>query len=816
MTNIPTNNHTILTPTQLALWANRIQHACLIEAGNDVEAGLLAAELIVSAQPIPTTDFYLSIEADNYPRNNSNQFVNKYLIAEAARNVEVATKLRESIPELERIKLDILIQRLQWGGSISHPKEASGLAINIEGQVADTRWVWYEEDLTNRKEWEQRNQQRITNHTLADKFTQTTRAVMPAIKASKSLATINTTVSEFSIKEVRELIDFTLSECNKIVDTTSSELKNLPVLDSELRQLSRLIYQSNSTINSGIESYIAQLKKSRRENATELDQQQLSEQFDSLVTTIQNVYTQIDNLYEEITEGIHARTEEETKSDTEPTIPTEPNELNTNQLTSNSGRIALGYDEQGNFRGPRPPGPGWVAAGQGPRGGKIWKFEKQVRGDESSSLQQPSQQSANKPSFVPIQVSEGSPADILAKQNSQELNDDDIIDLNPVSEDKLIDDSNINVGNSNLNFDSDNLSDPEEIYEVEATGPQFTDNIVPIQLPKPGTPSTSTVPTNEHGRSEAGEVLYTIPDEELANAQFNGIGGFGYSLNQKALGTIDIGGQKAFWKGIGSRLAEHESLVASLFEMAGLRTPAVRSIDVVNAPKMEGQDGGMVAEFVEGQTLDNQMQMESFDNIEQQLLPGEVDRNALFGFLLAISDRHTGNYMVEGNRLVSIDHEFSLGRKFGGYDENSNPKPPIEFKDDEDHVVSTMAAGILKHRNKYQARDETMQLDPAAVHSIAEVADKVAEAVETIDPQRGMLVRRHAAALKDFAEGGDYHLYSLHGLRQSVQKVMPAYPPIEKSPEIPDTTPINTNEMGRRANKDMDELVKQLRGKGPK
>ena len=40
------------TPTQAALWANEVQRSCLLEAGDDVEAGLAAAEYILSTQPI--------------------------------------------------------------------------------------------------------------------------------------------------------------------------------------------------------------------------------------------------------------------------------------------------------------------------------------------------------------------------------------------------------------------------------------------------------------------------------------------------------------------------------------------------------------------------------------------------------------------------------------------------------------------------------------------------------------------------------------------------------------------------------------------
>lgn len=43
----------MLTLAQQALWANSVQRDCLLEAGDDVDAGLAAAEIILSTQPFP-------------------------------------------------------------------------------------------------------------------------------------------------------------------------------------------------------------------------------------------------------------------------------------------------------------------------------------------------------------------------------------------------------------------------------------------------------------------------------------------------------------------------------------------------------------------------------------------------------------------------------------------------------------------------------------------------------------------------------------------------------------------------------------------
>lgn len=64
-----------MTPLEEALWANEIQRLCLLEAGDDVEAGLAAAEYIVSTQPA------LSVDAEGHEHKGKGpgggQFVSK-------------------------------------------------------------------------------------------------------------------------------------------------------------------------------------------------------------------------------------------------------------------------------------------------------------------------------------------------------------------------------------------------------------------------------------------------------------------------------------------------------------------------------------------------------------------------------------------------------------------------------------------------------------------------------------------------------------------------------------------------------------------
>ncbi len=259
-------------------------------------------------------------------------------------------------------------------------------------------------------------------------------------------------------------------------------------------------------------------------------------------------------------------------------------------------------------------------------------------------------------------------------------------------------------------------------------------------------------------RGEAGEALHALTDEQIRAAKFAPIEVPGGSLNGKFIGAVTVGGRKLFYKGLEDDVAAHEALVAGLFEQTGLRAPAVRAGAVAGAPKRRGASGGALAEWVEGDTVGALLASgEAFARLESRLRPGEIDRHAMFSFLLALEDRHNGNYMVEGDRLVSIDHEFSLGRTM---DRIGNP---VEFADpDEEAAEKLLVRGPLRFRygggglgsEKYAPRDAP--ISPRAAREVASVAGRIAQAVEGADPRRGAIVRRHARALEDFA-GGEVH-----------------------------------------------------------
>lgn len=150
-----------LTPDyNSALWSAQVLVECLQEAGDDVEAGFAAAEYIFSI-------------SDDHPRNNSNQFLSKEAIVEAAKNDEKYKELRDSIPEEERWKLDRAVGVLLSGGTIHHPSEAPELGINLQGEAVDPALAKYESD---RASWEARTADRAERRKMANKAVRSFRS----------------------------------------------------------------------------------------------------------------------------------------------------------------------------------------------------------------------------------------------------------------------------------------------------------------------------------------------------------------------------------------------------------------------------------------------------------------------------------------------------------------------------------------------------------------------------------------------------------------------------------------------------------------
>lgn len=157
-----------MKPSEQALLASRVLVECLREAGDDIEAGFAAAEYILSTQDPLAASFSL-----DYPRNNSNQFLSKELIAEAARNDVKYKELRDSIPEEQRWKLDYAIGTLMSGGTIQHPGESPELGINLQGDAVNPSLAKYQSDVMD---WEKRHADRSERRKFANKAVRSFRS----------------------------------------------------------------------------------------------------------------------------------------------------------------------------------------------------------------------------------------------------------------------------------------------------------------------------------------------------------------------------------------------------------------------------------------------------------------------------------------------------------------------------------------------------------------------------------------------------------------------------------------------------------------
>lgn len=105
---------------------------------------------------------------DDYPRNNANQFLDKYLIAQAATDDGVMVDLCDGTSEIEQSKLHRAIARLQAGETIHHPDEDPGLGVGINGEIVDPDWRVHQTLLDMYQEWVDRGWERTKRMESAD------------------------------------------------------------------------------------------------------------------------------------------------------------------------------------------------------------------------------------------------------------------------------------------------------------------------------------------------------------------------------------------------------------------------------------------------------------------------------------------------------------------------------------------------------------------------------------------------------------------------------------------------------------------------
>lgn len=294
-------------------------------AGAPLSIRLSMQPMASFSQPAPAPSAILSIDADSYPRDAANRFIPPLTITEAARDPLCAAELRDSLPEGERFKLDRLVSILQAGGTVHHPKEPPGLAVNIDGVVADPRWAAYAEALAAREMWEEREAGRKERRSAADSFTRDVRQGSTA-KLSRSLESIRDRGMDLTVTEARDECADVTEECLSRLDGLNRRLRESGAADPEVRDALRLRRRLEVRLADRVEAYVSQLKRARRESAPPVEQERLDDRMDDLARAFSEARSEADELYEEIAEAIYRRVEAESLADPEPDIPEEPEE----------------------------------------------------------------------------------------------------------------------------------------------------------------------------------------------------------------------------------------------------------------------------------------------------------------------------------------------------------------------------------------------------------------------------------------------------------------------------------------------------------
>lgn len=250
--------------------------------------------------------------------------------------------------------------------------------------------------------------------------------------------------------------------------------------------------------------------------------------------------------------------------------------------------------------------------------------------------------------------------------------------------------------------------------------------------------------------TEGGERMLAMTSRELrGDAKFKRVKT--RSLHGARVGTVTVGPDRFFYKGVGRKEAEREADVTAMFNLAGVRAPAVRSIRLPGAPSADGT-GGQLTEWVEGKTLMDWMTEDGMSrrDIQNKLRPGEFDRHILMCFLLGIGDRHMGNFMWDGSdQLTAIDFEFSLGRL---YDQK-------EMLDDLGATSSQcLQEAVQEFFGDYAVH---ASVNDKALKQLIKAADTIADDVARFAPEFAEEVRGNVAVLKAFAEAGGGSYFKL-------------------------------------------------------
>ena len=273
--------------------------------------------------PLEGEGLALSIDADDYPRNASNQFLDKCEIAEAARDSVKLVELRESLPEDQRWKLDRAVSLLQSGGTVNHPKEPEGLGVNISGEVADPAWAEYERAIAAYEEWESRVWLRSDRTAGIDALVEAARDLCTPKKLDKAITSAHEKRADNSTRGIKSLLDEAIKEFSDGADEVDTFLKDAGATESQVRSVARLRHRLDLRIAKKVAAYLSQLKRvDGKQEGIELER--LAGHFESLLDEVQDTAGELLEAYEDIAEDSYDCVETEAKEDCEPDKPEEP------------------------------------------------------------------------------------------------------------------------------------------------------------------------------------------------------------------------------------------------------------------------------------------------------------------------------------------------------------------------------------------------------------------------------------------------------------------------------------------------------------
>lgn len=400
---------TLTSNQQLALWANQVTRECLLQAGDDVDSALAAAELIVSthtpdsfalATSTPIRDkqtaarrsrdrsdrykyknlggdsnvksyrliyqddpgiivnfkdgqsykytessigernlyrmlvlagsgqglnsfinrelYYdytdkggsdtaLSISSEeDYPRDSSNRFLDKYRIAEAARDGTKLEELRSSLPDSEQPKLDHAIYCLHNEGIIHHPSENPGLGINLDGVIANSEWASYDISF---KEWQERDSLRTSKLEEIQNFRNQIRNISSITKIDEELV-------EAGPKRALTRIKSAFKSHSDRWDELEKELSRVTTSNSDIHRVQRIRHKGTVVVNREISAYKRFSNEESEEASTNL-----TTQFQEVVDEIDNLRDQLDDAFEDAAEHAYETLERECLLDCQPQEP---------------------------------------------------------------------------------------------------------------------------------------------------------------------------------------------------------------------------------------------------------------------------------------------------------------------------------------------------------------------------------------------------------------------------------------------------------------------------------------------------------------